>query len=632
MNGYFAEADKFLASLQESLNNGSDLGLSSPSTMNMNNMADGNIGNMNRKNNKSGLGRASTYHSTKLDQRSHSNLNANNIAALSNVHGLNNSGNTGASNAVYNPHIHPGHVSKHYNSAGLDRRSNTYDNAFGRLHNKAMFNSTDLDFDSNENDINNNINPAQDLGSRSNTISFQFNNQMSSMNNTLEPLANSSFPVGSITNISGQPNTTPMSKNNSINATIKGNKNSDGTAMVKQESYLFNDLLNAPQKVDIQNNQNQLQNQTQSQGQYKGLGQNGVPNPVISALSTNDFDLRQGSLLDEDFDDDIGSFDENELLDDVNNLASSSLSASTLPGAAGLANQPKRKKKEKVSHNIIEKKYRNNINEKILTFRNIVPTLRVSHKRERGDLILENDYFLLEGLEPAKKLNKATILAKTIEYIEHLETKCEILTDQNMQLKNIINSSTTNASTPRNTNFNSYQNAGQQNHLKNLSAKSMSQNNSISSTHSRTNINNSNTPNHFNTGNTYNMDPSQMMGNSGMNMKTSFSNMSNPNAQGPPQNHNNMYSSQTTPASASSYSSGNSNVLGSGGSNNGSTVVSATYQRNQAISPVANMSNVSNTSNMVSPNSINSPAAAAAAAAAATTTTATHTGRQLNDV
>ncbi|QLL30831.1 hypothetical protein HG536_0A06460 [Torulaspora globosa] len=97
-----------------------------------------------------------------------------------------------------------------------------------------------------------------------------------------------------------------------------------------------------------------------------------------------------------------------------------------------------KKRKEKISHNIIEKKYRTNINDKIFQLREIVPTLRFAHKNCRGMPILAQDAEDLDGLEPARKLNKVSILMKTIEYIQHLESKCAAYRFENQQLKDNI--------------------------------------------------------------------------------------------------------------------------------------------------------------------------------------------------
>lgn len=73
-------------------------------------------------------------------------------------------------------------------------------------------------------------------------------------------------------------------------------------------------------------------------------------------------------------------------------------------------------RKEKTSHNMIEKKYRTNINTKILELRDAVPSLRFSATTSGK---MEE----LDGLAPASKVNKASILTKAKEYIEHLEQK-----------------------------------------------------------------------------------------------------------------------------------------------------------------------------------------------------------------
>lgn len=97
-----------------------------------------------------------------------------------------------------------------------------------------------------------------------------------------------------------------------------------------------------------------------------------------------------------------------------------------------------KKRKEKTSHNVIEKKYRTNINDKIFQLREIVPSLRVAYKRYSGIPVLSQDATDLDGLEPARKLNKASILLKTIEYIQHLESKCSLYKSENQRLKSNI--------------------------------------------------------------------------------------------------------------------------------------------------------------------------------------------------
>ncbi|KAF5096511.1 hypothetical protein D0Z00_002752 [Geotrichum galactomycetum] len=73
---------------------------------------------------------------------------------------------------------------------------------------------------------------------------------------------------------------------------------------------------------------------------------------------------------------------------------------------------------------MIEKRYRTNINDKILALRDCVPSLRCI---VTGGAKGEED---LEGLSPASKLNKATVLTKATEYIMHLQKRnAELMKD-----------------------------------------------------------------------------------------------------------------------------------------------------------------------------------------------------------
>jgi hypothetical protein len=118
---------------------------------------------------------------------------------------------------------------------------------------------------------------------------------------------------------------------------------------------------------------------------------------------------------------------------------------------------------KKTAHNMIEKRYRTNLNDKIAALRDSVPSLRVMSKknarsREAG---AQED---LQGLTPAHKLNKvlipppslpsgtsfsqdrihtddilqATVLSKATEYISHLEKRNKYLTKENASLKSRI--------------------------------------------------------------------------------------------------------------------------------------------------------------------------------------------------
>ncbi|KAI5962756.1 CPH2 [Candida theae] len=106
----------------------------------------------------------------------------------------------------------------------------------------------------------------------------------------------------------------------------------------------------------------------------------------------------------------------------------------TRKGSTSKVTKPKNPKnlKDKNSHNMIEKKYRTNINSKILILRDAVPALRIA---AGADDVSVAD---LEGITPASKLNKASILTKATEYIRHLEQKNAVLKDQNDYLQEVI--------------------------------------------------------------------------------------------------------------------------------------------------------------------------------------------------
>ncbi|KAG4030869.1 hypothetical protein MFRU_010g00040 [Monilinia fructicola] len=100
---------------------------------------------------------------------------------------------------------------------------------------------------------------------------------------------------------------------------------------------------------------------------------------------------------------------------------------------------------KKTAHNMIEKRYRTNLNDKIALLRDSVPSLRVmtrkcSRGQEDGDEHLNGDDEEedLQGLTPAHKLNKATVLSKATEYINHLEKRNKYLQKENASLKSRI--------------------------------------------------------------------------------------------------------------------------------------------------------------------------------------------------
>lgn len=142
--------------------------------------------------------------------------------------------------------------------------------------------------------------------------------------------------------------------------------------------------------------------------------------------------------------------------------ASSRDSTATSTGAAkpaaGAAAAPPQGPK-KTAHNMIEKRYRTNLNDKIAALRDSVPALRVmvhrlenhaggEHQNSTEDILDEikaeaglepgDDMDVLNGVTPAHKLNKATILSKATEYIAHLERKNRSLAKENASLRNRV--------------------------------------------------------------------------------------------------------------------------------------------------------------------------------------------------
>lgn len=122
---------------------------------------------------------------------------------------------------------------------------------------------------------------------------------------------------------------------------------------------------------------------------------------------------------------------------------------------------------KKTAHNMIEKRYRNNLNDKIAALRDAVPTLRAAAKRAEGQTSCSEDEDEGEdpstggqgrggkltsrrgirvggsskgadpagGIAPAHKLNKATILSKATEYIVYLERLNQSMSEENDALR-----------------------------------------------------------------------------------------------------------------------------------------------------------------------------------------------------
>ncbi|CAJ0632688.1 15105_t:CDS:2 [Entrophospora sp. SA101] len=92
------------------------------------------------------------------------------------------------------------------------------------------------------------------------------------------------------------------------------------------------------------------------------------------------------------------------------------------------------KQQKKVAHNVIERRYRNNINDRINELKSVVPAL--CHLKTKDDDEVEE----IDGIPAARKLNKATILRKATEYIIYLKKANVKAKEDNDKLRKIIES------------------------------------------------------------------------------------------------------------------------------------------------------------------------------------------------
>ena len=78
---------------------------------------------------------------------------------------------------------------------------------------------------------------------------------------------------------------------------------------------------------------------------------------------------------------------------------------------------------KKTAHNMIEKRYRTNLNDKIAALRDSVPSLRIMTKSARGEDTAD-DREELQGLTPAHKLNKATVSVSSLGSLPYQVGPC----------------------------------------------------------------------------------------------------------------------------------------------------------------------------------------------------------------
>ncbi|KAI8373372.1 hypothetical protein EDC96DRAFT_499115 [Choanephora cucurbitarum] len=123
----------------------------------------------------------------------------------------------------------------------------------------------------------------------------------------------------------------------------------------------------------------------------------------------------------------------------INNAVNAALNTSTPPVG---------RQHKKTAHNAIERRYRNNINDRIAELKNAVPALlyakvkdnrtgKRAHRDDEDDEGEDGEEFL-DGVAVATKLNKATILRKATEYINHLKKTGEDIRRENQTLQHIL--------------------------------------------------------------------------------------------------------------------------------------------------------------------------------------------------
>lgn len=93
---------------------------------------------------------------------------------------------------------------------------------------------------------------------------------------------------------------------------------------------------------------------------------------------------------------------------------------------------------KKKSHNVVEKRYRTNLNDKIAALRDSVPSLRMTIPsiNEPVTGLPDNAEYVQVPTPSPQKLNKTTVLSKAIEYIQYLERRNRCLVEENSILRN----------------------------------------------------------------------------------------------------------------------------------------------------------------------------------------------------
>ncbi|GAN06243.1 hypothetical protein MAM1_0116d05723 [Mucor ambiguus] len=146
------------------------------------------------------------------------------------------------------------------------------------------------------------------------------------------------------------------------------------------------------------------------------------------------------------------SLDSSQAKVPIQRLKSNSIINNAVNAALNNTQPPPGRQHKKTAHNAIERRYRNNINDRIAELKNAVPALlyaKVKDNRTAGagskrrngeddDDEGEDGEEFLDGVAVATKLNKATILRKATEYINHLKKQGDDVRRENQALQHIL--------------------------------------------------------------------------------------------------------------------------------------------------------------------------------------------------
>ncbi|KAG0171615.1 hypothetical protein DFQ28_000682 [Apophysomyces sp. BC1034] len=230
------------------------------------------------------------------------------------------------------------------------------------------------------------------------------------------------------------------------------------SAVIKQEPEVMSYASPPPESISVQptaNGEMQQEDSFQTVSKDSPQVQPITASPAISVTSPPDFRGQMSWNSPSSFPDTQGKFFYKEIpladkkkvpIHRLKNPASPTTSISQQSSVA----PPVNRQQKKTAHNAIERRYRNNINDRIAELKNAVPALlhaklkdsrtgKRSHRSmEDDDEEAEDGEEYLDGVAVATKLNKATILRKATEYITHLKKTGDDMRRENVALQHIL--------------------------------------------------------------------------------------------------------------------------------------------------------------------------------------------------